>query len=212
MTTTTMDTSTASDVDDVDHSQPAKRTLTSCAVALTATVLLGGGLAIAALSLPDAVWPVAALRIILATAPVVGGVWLAIIDSREHRLPNAIIYPLGIVTIGLTVALAIATGQPAQLLLAPLSGLALGAFYFLLGLLGAVGFGDVKLAIIIGISLSWFDWPALVAATVLAYVLAIPHAVVLAIRKHSRGLTVRLPFGPYMIAGALVTAAWWMLR
>lgn len=189
----------------------SKPSYTWAIVAIPVTAVVGGALSIAAQLLSGTSWPVDTLRVALAVCAVAGGLWLAIIDAREHRVPNAIVYPLGVVVLGLTLSLATASHHPEQLLWAPLAGVALGACYFLLGLIGAVGFGDVKLAVVIGIALSWFGWPALLAATALAYVLALPHAIVLATRKRRSGLAARLPFGPYMIAGALLTATWWWL-
>lgn len=140
---------------------------------------------------------------------VLGGTWLAIIDARTHRLPDRILFPFTAIIAGALIAIAIYTGQPILLLWSALGAAALALFYFVLGLSGAVGLGDVKLAIVLGLFLSWYAPPALLTATMLSYALAMPHALILLVQGRRTGTRRNIPFGPYMIAGTLLVGAWY---
>ena len=77
---------------------------------------------------------------------------LALIDIDVHRLPNAIVLPSYVVAAVLLGAAALLHGRPGVLLRAAIGALALYAFYFLLAFVypGGMGFGDVKLAGVLG--------------------------------------------------------------
>lgn len=149
-------------------------------------------------------WGPRALELVLFALIAGGGAWLAVIDARTHRIPDRILFPLYGTATGLLGGLAIATADPLRLGWAALGGLSLWLVYFLIGLAGGVAFGDVKLAGLIGLYLTWYSWTAPIAATLLAFVLALPHAITVTVRR--RG-TREIAFGPYMVAGALVVAA-----
>jgi len=68
-----------------------------------------------------------------------------------------------------------------------------------------LGFGDVKLAALLGIALARIGWAPLVWGTTLAFVLGgVAALVLLATRRATRDT--HLPFGPAMLAGAGVAA------
>ncbi|WP_223199595.1 hypothetical protein [Solihabitans fulvus] len=84
----------------------------------------------------------------------------------------------------------------------------LAAFYLVLALVpgGGVGAGDVKLGGLLGLSLGWLSWSALVAATVLGwFIAALVWLPLQATRRRPRGSLV--PMGPFLLFGALLTIA-----
>jgi leader peptidase (prepilin peptidase)/N-methyltransferase len=131
-----------------------------------------------------------------------GGLLLAVSlhDWRHHRVPNRWVY------VGTLAAFAAAPWLPAAgYLAAVVGGLAnlslLAALYFWRP--GAIGGGDVKLAVLIGVALGWpLGLLALLLAPVFAVVVAVP---MLAVRRWS--LHQRIAFAPYLcIAGAAAGA------
>ncbi len=138
-------------------------------------------------------------------AMVVIGVALAVIDLHSFRLPNKLI---GLATLLLAVSLAAAaaTGGGWPRLQAGLSGAAgLSVTYLLLALIrpGALGLGDVKLAVPLGLLLGWFGWPFVVFGGCLAFLLS---ALTILLLLWLRKITLRsqIPFGPFMLAGTLL--------
>ncbi|KQM82316.1 A24 family peptidase [Agromyces sp. Leaf222] len=142
-----------------------------------------------------------ALLVFAASATV-----LSLIDLIEHRLPNAVVFPtLGVVALLLLVVPLALTGRSAFVVSSLVGAAAMFAVYLLLALIspGAMGMGDVKLALLIGLVLGWFGVTAwiigLLAAFVIGGILAITG---LALRR----VTLRgsIPFGPSMLAGAVL--------
>jgi len=147
------------------------------------------------------------MEIALFAVAAAGGLWLAIVDAKTGRLPNSLMLPLYIAILGLTASMAITEFAPARYGWALIGGVALSLFYLLLGLGGGVGLGDVKLAGILGFYLAWYGWSAPIAATLLAYALAAPQALYVIIkRRRNPEIPKGVPFGPYMVAGALIVA------
>lgn len=91
-----------------------------------------------------------------------------------------------------------------------LGGLALAAFYFLLVIISpsGMGLGDVKLAASLGVLLAWFGWPTLLAGGVAGFLLAGLSGIALLV-THRATRKQQLPFGPFMIAGALAVLLAW---
>lgn len=100
--------------------------------------------------------------------------------------------------------LAAAASSDLEALVRAAAGLAgLWTAYLVLALLqpSAMGFGDVKLAGLLGMHLGYLGWPKLVVGGAGAYVLGAPLALALLLtRRAGRGTP--LPFGPLMLLGA----------
>lgn len=137
----------------------------------------------------------------------VGCAWLALVDLAAYRLPDRLVFPLyGLALLGLGVS-TIVTGDPRRLLAAAITGAAVLAGYFVLGLItGRLGLGDVKLAGLIGLMLGWAG-PAQTALGALAgfAVGAVMAAALLIFRRTDRKAD--FPFGPAMIIGAVLGLA-----
>ena len=134
---------------------------------------------------------------------LVVGAWLSIIDVRSHLLPNRIIFP-AYPSAGLLLGLAaLLAGDGARVLTMIGGAVVLWLAYFLLRVLypAGMGFGDVKLAGLLGLDLGFVGWSHLWWGTIAAFGLGAFWGVVL-IASRRGTLTSAMPFGPFMIAGA----------
>jgi leader peptidase (prepilin peptidase)/N-methyltransferase len=133
------------------------------------------------------------------------GVLLGSVDLGCRRLPDLLV---GSAFAGCVVPLALATtvdGTPDRLLRAAFGATAMGVSYLVLALLprSGLGFGDVKLAGVLGLALGWLGWPAVLLGLALPHLLGGPVAVVLLLTGRAERETA-LPFGPALLAGALL--------
>ncbi|CAB4878937.1 unannotated protein [freshwater metagenome] len=137
---------------------------------------------------------------------LIGGV-LARIDIREHRLPNRGIALLGAVCLILLGGAALAEHEPARVLRAVACGILLFVVLLVMAVAapGGLGMGDVKFGLVTGIFLGWLGWTWLWWGTLLAFMLGGAWAMaLLAGRRAEPGS--RIPFGPFMLAGVLLSA------
>lgn len=134
------------------------------------------------------------------------GVLLARDDIRERRLPDALNLTLAAILTGAVLALALTAGEGIAAVTAIAGGLGLAVVMGCIGLAGQVGFGDVKLALSIGLLTGWHTWYFPLLAITVAYVLAFPHAITAAILRSRGRDTHDLPFGPYLLAGGAAVA------
>jgi leader peptidase (prepilin peptidase)/N-methyltransferase len=132
------------------------------------------------------------------------GLALAMIDLDTLRLPDALTLPSYAVAGVLLGGAAIVSHDGDAALRALLGALALGAFYF--GLLFAypagMGFGDVKLAPVLGAYLAWISWGVLAVGAFLGFLYGGLIGIV-AMLIGRAGRKSKLPFGPFMLTGAL---------
>jgi leader peptidase (prepilin peptidase)/N-methyltransferase len=130
---------------------------------------------------------------------------LAMIDLDTHRLPNVIVLPgYGVGSVLLLVA-SVLSGDYYHLLPALVGAVGLGLFYLVTALIypGGMGFGDVKLAGVIGLFLGWQGWAQLAVGALAAFILGGVFAVALVITRRAKRTTA-VPFGPWMLLGAWV--------
>jgi leader peptidase (prepilin peptidase)/N-methyltransferase len=133
------------------------------------------------------------------------GTALALIDVDHHRLPSAIVLPsYPVVAILLTLSAAWQHDWWA-LARAGIGGAALLGFYFAVRFVypAGMGLGDVRLAGLLGGLLAYLSWSALVIGAFGGFLLG---AIVgMAVIISGRGTpNTALPFGPFMIVGALL--------
>ncbi|MFD7751285.1 prepilin peptidase [Streptomyces sp. NPDC059757] len=143
------------------------------------------------------------LAVWLLLAPV--AVLLATIDRRVHRLPDRLTLPLAGAAVVLLGGVTLLPEHAGSWLSALLGGLVLGGFYFLLFLINpnGMGFGDVKLALSLGVALGWYGWAVVFAGGFAGFVLGAVYGFGLVILRRA-GRKTGIPFGPFMIAGALL--------
>ena len=152
---------------------------------------------------------------------------LTVIDVRHHLLPNRIVFPsyaiAGVLLLGAAVAITLSSGAAGNLstgaagsapdggasfLGVPALGIVAGGavlwlFYFILRLVypPGMGFGDVKLAGVLGLYLGYLGWAHVFAGTFAAFLFGGLWSLgVLAARRGT--LKSSIPFGPFMLAGA----------
>ncbi|TAK69553.1 MAG: prepilin peptidase [Actinomycetota bacterium] len=133
------------------------------------------------------------------------GTALAVIDLDVRRLPDAIVLPSYLVGGLLLLVPAIADGDWSAYLRAWLGAAALYGFYFALAFIypAGMGWGDVKLAGVLGLFLGWLGWAELVVGAFFGFVLGGVVGIVLMVTGRA-GRKSALPFGPFMLLGALV--------
>lgn len=135
---------------------------------------------------------------------------LVFIDLAAHRLPDRYTLPAaGWVLAWLGVAAA-ADDAGGAWVRAALAALVCGTGFGLFALIPrsyGYGLGDAKLALGAAALLGWQGWTTVVAGLFLAFLgSGVVAAVLLVLRRV--GWRDALPFGPFLIAGTLVTIAW----
>ena len=137
------------------------------------------------------------------------GVALTMIDLDVKRLPNTIVLPSYGVALFLLAGAALLERDLTDYVRAALAMVALFGFYFVLALIypAGMGFGDVKLAGVLGIYLGWLGWAEVVTGGFLGFLFG--GVVGMALMSTRRaGRKSQIPFGPFMLAGALIAILW----
>jgi leader peptidase (prepilin peptidase)/N-methyltransferase len=138
-----------------------------------------------------------------------GLVALSAIDLEHFLLPNRIVYPLALATLALLTLAAVGDGAWDALGRAVLGGVAgmvtLGVLH--LASPRSMGFGDVKLAFVLGLALGWLGWGELVLGLFCGFLAgALVGVALIALRR--RGRKDHLPFGPFLAFGTLFALLW----
>lgn len=130
-------------------------------------------------------------------------VLLTLVDHRVHRLPDVLTLPLAAalaVLLGIAAVLPAATGSwPTSLL----GGLTLGAAYLVLFLVNpaGMGFGDVKLALALGVALGWYGWRILLTGAFVGLLYGAVYGLGMVVLRRA-GRKSAIPLGPFMTGGA----------
>jgi len=172
--------------DEASHRGPGPRTAALAVV----TGLAAGGVVLRS-SLPP--WATAVHLAILALL-----VLLTATDLEQRRLPHLLLDPL------LVLAVVFAPFNPAvPWYSAAVGALAAVGFLGLLGVAirGGVAFGDLLLVAPLGLLLGW---PAIFVAIFVAALLSAGVGVLLLLTKRA-GMRSYIPFGPFLVAGTVVT-------
>jgi leader peptidase (prepilin peptidase)/N-methyltransferase len=134
---------------------------------------------------------------------------LALIDLDTKKLPNKLTLPSYVVGVVLLGAASLGEGEPWLLVRALIGMAALYAVYFALAFAypAGMGFGDVKLAGVLGLYLGYLGWPTWTVGWLLGFFLGGIFGVVAMVARRATRKTM-VPYGPFMILGAFV-AIWW---
>jgi len=132
------------------------------------------------------------------------GLALALIDLDVRRLPDVLTLPsyaVFAVFLGLATLLGSSSGD---LVRALLGGLAMYSVYFLICSVypKGMGFGDVKLSGLLGMATAWLGWGAWGVGLFAGFLFGGVWGMGL-IASGRGGRKSKVPFGPFMLAGAL---------
>jgi len=134
-------------------------------------------------------------------------VTLTLTDMDTKLIPNRILYPGTVIALVLLIGGGLIENGP---ILRALGG---GALYFVLLFVlaliarGGFGFGDVKLAFLLGMFAAYQSWDTLIVAIFAAFLLGGLVSLLLVVFR-IRSRKDAIPFGPYLVLGAYVAIAW----
>ncbi|HSE08200.1 MAG TPA: A24 family peptidase [Nocardioidaceae bacterium] len=144
------------------------------------------------------------------------GVALAFIDWRTRLLPTKVIAPSYAVVVALTLVAALVSGDWDSLIRAGWGWLIAGATFFVLWFVypRGMGYGDVRLSGLLGISLGYLGWAELLTGIYAGFLIGGVGGLLLSLLRIVDRKA--YPFGPFMLVGALVgvlagpyVAAWY---
>jgi leader peptidase (prepilin peptidase)/N-methyltransferase len=138
------------------------------------------------------------LHVVLGLVLVTFLVPIAVIDLDHRIIPNRLTGPAAILAVALGAVL-----EPSYLPEQLAAGAGALLFFYIPALIHnkGMGMGDVKLAGVLGLYLGRSVAPALFIALILGVVVG---AAIIAIKGMSEGRRAKVPFGPFMAAGALI--------
>lgn len=128
---------------------------------------------------------------------------LSVIDLEQYILPNRIVYPAILFALVSLPVVAILVGRPRAIVGLLVGGVGYFLFLFIPAIIypKGMGFGDVKLALLMGLYLGWIHPALALPALVLASVIGLLAGVVLLVR---RGKSRPYPFGPWLALGCIL--------
>jgi leader peptidase (prepilin peptidase)/N-methyltransferase len=134
---------------------------------------------------------------------------LTVTDLDHKRIPNRILYPGTIVGTALLAGGAALDMELPSMGRALLGATAAFAFFLIVGLAarGGFGFGDVKLAFLLGEFSAYRSWDALMSGVFSAFLVGGLAAVAMLLAGRA-GRKDAIPFGPALILGAAIGIAW----
>ncbi|NNC39654.1 MAG: prepilin peptidase [Acidimicrobiia bacterium] len=144
---------------------------------------------------------------------------LILTDLDHKRIPNRILYPGTVVGLVLLAGGALLDGGAGDLGRGALGGFFYFGGLFVLALIarGGFGFGDVKLAFMLGLFMAFRGWEHLLVGIFLAFFIGGLVAIALLLSR-KKGRKDAVPFGPSLVLGAWIGIAYgleiaeWYLR
>lgn len=148
-------------------------------------------------------WPFA-----LVLAPLVPiAVALAVIDWRTRLLPRVIVLPATAYLLTAASLLSLVTHESQDLVRGLLGMVIARSLFWLMWRIHAagMGFGDVRLAGLVGFALGYVGWSEFLLGMYAGFLLlAVPGFGYAVYRRDRAYLKVAVPFGPFMLAGAML--------
>lgn len=126
-------------------------------------------------------------------------------DIERHRLPDKYVLPMYLLVALPLLLIHLLNQDASHLNKAGYSGMFLLGIYWLLRKLtrNSLGFGDVKLAGVLGVAMGFFSPINLLWGTLITFLTAGLFSLVLMINKRA-SLKTHIPFGPFMLLGTLL--------
>jgi leader peptidase (prepilin peptidase)/N-methyltransferase len=147
-----------------------------------------------------------ALVVLVPCVPV--AVALSVVDWRTRLLPTAVIRPAALGILALVVVGAVVTQDLHALERSLLCGVLGFVFFFVVFWIypRGLGFGDVRLSGLLGLTLGWVGWGTFVIGLYAGFLLGGVIGGVLSLLRvvDRKGY----PFGPFILAGALIGLLW----
>lgn len=130
---------------------------------------------------------------------------VSVADIRAHQIPDRLLLPLGGLIGGWLATRVLVDAPPAAAAVggAIVAGVVLAAVYFVLGLVGAVGLGDVKLAGVLGLWVGGFGGASWMLIPVLAVGIGGTHQLVRRVLRRPGAVA----HGPALAVAAALCAA-----
>lgn len=137
-------------------------------------------------------------------AVAIGLVVLSVIDLDLFLLPKRLVYPLLLATLVLLVLAALADGSGEALQRALVGSVGAWGALFVLHIVSpaGMGFGDVRLALLLGLDLGWLGARQVFLGIFGGFILAAVIGLLL-LATRVRGRRDAVPFGPFLAAGTL---------
>ncbi|MBK9178378.1 MAG: prepilin peptidase [Acidimicrobiales bacterium] len=129
------------------------------------------------------------------------------IDLEQHRIPNRIVFPALAVSVPAVVVVSIARDVPGAIRWALVGAVVYAGVLLVFHLVSpaGIGFGDVKLGLVLGLYLGWLDlYLVLVGLALGALVGAAVGLGILAAVGWRQGRRTGFPFGPALAAGTVI--------
>ncbi len=130
---------------------------------------------------------------------------LSVIDVERMILPKAIVWPLSLLVAGLLLVAAAITGEWHDLLVGAACAAAWFVLFYAMFAISPrlIGFGDVRLAPVLGLALGWLGWRYVVLGFFAANLIGAVIGVAL-IASHRMSRRQQIPYGVFLALGCAV--------
>jgi leader peptidase (prepilin peptidase)/N-methyltransferase len=129
---------------------------------------------------------------------------LSAIDLEHYILPNRILYPVDVAVLVLLAVGSATEHDWGAFERAVIAGAIAFAIFFVIHIVSprGMGFGDVRLAFLLGLSLGWLGWGEVAGGLFAGFLYGALIGMVLIVVK-IRGRKQQIPFGPFLATGAM---------